>query len=195
MPSFENDVSTTASERDRHIAFVYPLDGGVNSIQVRKWDVDRVNPNQDNSFDKYLTDTAIDFMTKHLVDTVHPRSPTFKPFFCSSLFYSHLRSLITTGGRRRDNSINNAITSNWYDAEIHNHQMILAENQGGIIFQLLQFLNLWSNIPTIYNYDPMGEIGFSYSEIKETWIAYLTSPSHRQYRSEDGNELPPKPRL
>ena len=139
MPSFENDVSTTASERDRHIAFGYPLDGGVNSIQVRKWDVDRVNPNQDNSFEKYWTDTAIDFMTKHLDDIVHPRSPTFKPFFCSSLFYSHLRSLITTGGRRRDNSINNAITSNWCDAEIHNHQMILAENQGGIFFQLLQF--------------------------------------------------------
>ena len=76
LPSFENDVSTTASERDRNIAFVYPLDGGVNSIQVRKWDVD----NQENSFDKYLTDTAIDFMTKHIVDTVYPRSPTFKPF-------------------------------------------------------------------------------------------------------------------
>ena len=130
MPSFENDVSTTASERDRNIAFVYPLDGGVNSIQVRKWDVDRVNPNQENSFDKYLIDTAIDFMTKHIIDTVYPRSSTFKPFFYPPLFYSHLRSLITTGGRRRDGSIN-AITTSWYDAEIHNHQMILAGNHGG----------------------------------------------------------------
>ena len=41
----------------------------------------------------------------------------------------------------------------------------------------------------------MGEIGHSYSEIKETWIAYLTSPSHRQYQSDDGNEFPPQPRF
>ena len=194
MPSFENDVSTTASERDRNIAFVYPLDGGVNSIQVRKSDVDRVNPNQKNSFNKYLTDTAIDFMTKHIINTVYPRSPTFKPFFCSPLFYSHLRSLITTGGRRRDGSIN-AITTNWYDAEIHNHQMILAGNHGGQHFSASSIFNPWSNNPTIYYYDPMGEIGHSYSEIKETWIAYLTSPSHRQYRSDDDNEFPPQPRF
>ncbi len=180
MSSFENDVSTTASKRDRNIAFVYPLDGGVNSIQVRKWDVDRVNPNQENSYDKYFTDTAIDFMTKHIVDTVYPRSPTFKPFFCSPLFYSHLRTLITTGGRRRDGSIN-AITTNCYDAEIHNHQMILAGNHGGQHFSASSIFNPWSHNPTIHYYDP---------------IAYLTSPSHRQYRSDDGNEeFPPQPRF
>jgi hypothetical protein len=195
LPSFESDISTAASERDRRIAFVYPLLGGMDSIQVRQSDMDRVNPNQDNNYDKYLSDTAIDFMTKHIVNTIHPRSPTFTPFICSPLFYSHLRSLITTGGKRRDGSIN-AISTTWYDSEIHNHQMILAGNHGNLHFSATSVFNPWSNTPTIYYYDPMGEIGHRYSEIKETWIAYITSPSHRQYyRSDDDDEFPPEPKF
>jgi hypothetical protein len=173
---------------------VYPLIGGVDSIQVRQSDMDRVNPNQDNNYDKYLSDTAIDFTTKHIVNTVHPRSPTFTPFICSPLFYSHLRSLITTGGKQRDGSIND-ISTTWYDSEFHNHQMILAENHGNLHFSATSVFNPWSNTPIIYYYDPMGEMGHRYSEIKETWIAYITSPSHRQYRSDDDDEFPPEPKF
>jgi hypothetical protein len=129
----------------------------VDSIQVRQSDMDRVNPNQENNYDKCLSNTAIDFMTKHIVNTINPRSPTFTPFICSPLFYSHLRSLITTRGKRRDGRIN-AISTTWYDSEFHNHQMILAGNHGNLHFSATSVFNPWSNTPIIYYYDPMDTV-------------------------------------
>jgi hypothetical protein len=59
----------TIVDQQHRVAFVYPEGGGNSSIQVEERDVRHLNPNQSSPKDKHLTDTAIDFIAKHLVDT------------------------------------------------------------------------------------------------------------------------------
>jgi hypothetical protein len=67
----ETPTVTKNHDTNNHdpVSFMYPEGGGVFAIQVRDSDVSRLDPNHQRPTDKYLTDTAIDFIAKHIVTT------------------------------------------------------------------------------------------------------------------------------
>jgi hypothetical protein len=55
-PAINVGGTNNRSNRVDRIGFVYPESGGNSAIQVRESDVSRLNPNQQISDDKYLSD-------------------------------------------------------------------------------------------------------------------------------------------
>ena len=62
----ETPTVTKNHDTNNHdpVSFMYPEGGGMFAIQVRDSDVSRLNPNHQRPTDKYLTDTAIEFIAK-----------------------------------------------------------------------------------------------------------------------------------
>lgn len=151
----------------------------MSSLLVQKRDVARLNPNQKSAEAKYLSDTAIDFIAKHIQESTIPVSGV-KPFVCSSLFYSHIRSnFLNYSGR---------VDTTWYETNIHEHNMLLSINHGRDHYSATSVINPWTR-PVIYFYEP--KINYhSEIEIQETYTAYLTSPRHRAFLSEESIPAP-----
>lgn len=112
-PAINVGGNNNRSNRFDRIAFVYPESGGNSAIQVRESDVSRLNPNQQISENKYLSDTNIDFIGKHIVASTANLSLGYRPFVCSSLFDSHLNSLF------RYSSDSGQVSTTWYEEFIH----------------------------------------------------------------------------
>ena len=163
------------------VAFVYPEGGGVLAMQVRESDVRRLDPDQTVATHKYLSDVGIDFIAKHIVDTTPNRG--YKPFVSSSLFDSHLRSLLSI-------STTNQINTTWYEDFIHEHHMILAPNHGGQHFSCVSIWNPWTK-PVIFHYDPI--FGYHNKDlIMPTYKAYISSSKHKEFLTD---EVIPEPQF
>ena len=184
MAEFNSDGSVD------HIAFVYPTGGGMQSIQVRESDIRRLNPNQPVSTDKYLSDTGIDFIQKHIVAGIsHQTQIRYNPFVASVLFFTHLKStLMSCGG---DSS---QFSTTWYAGFIHDHPMILAINHGSAHFTGTAIWNPWGVEPIVYHYDPLP--GYhSRSYIFPPYKAYLCSAAHRPFLAQQQQKVVPKPKF
>jgi len=146
---------------------------------VRNSDVARLNPNQKSGQSKYLSDTAIDFIAMYIKENSIP-VPGVKPFVCSSLFYSHIRSnFLNFSGK---------VDTTWYETNIHEHNMLLSINHGRDHYSATSVINPWTR-PVIYFYEP--KINYhSEFEIQETYSAYLTSLRHRAFLSEESIPAP-----
>jgi hypothetical protein len=161
------------------IAFQYPEGGGISAMLVRQSDISRLNPSHLRPVDKFLSDTLMDFIAKHLVDTVSGHSHPFQSFICSSLFHEHLRSIYT---HCTDPS---QFSTTWYETFIHQNHMILAANTGGNHFSGTAIWNPWSEEPIIYHYDPID--GYhSKDDILNPFRAYLSSLKHNEVISRAG---------
>ena len=174
--------NTTIVDQQHRVAFVYPEGGGNSSIQVEERDVRHLNPNQSSPKDKYLTDTAIDFIAKHLVDTTPNQSKGCLPFVSSVLFHTHLRSLLDICNKDSTQQF----STTWYESFIHGHHMILAANHGQDHFSCTSLWNPWTE-PIIFHYDPI----FGYhakNMIFEPFRAYLSSAKHKEFLS--NNKIP-----
>ena len=181
-PAINVGCNNIRSNRFDRIAFVYPESGGNSAIQVRESDVSRLNPNQQISENKYLSDTSIDFIGKHIVASTANLSLGYRPFVCSSLFDSHLNSLF------RYSSDSGQVSTTWYEEFIHEHHMILVPNHDSGHFSCTSIWNPWTK-PVIYHYDPIhGYHGRD--RIQQTYEAYLKSAIHRPFLS---GEVIPEP--
>ena len=181
-----NITKVPVSDDPSHkIAFCYPLGGGISSITVRNGDVARFNPNQKEAAEKFLSDTAMDFVVKHILSSIPVRLEGWNPFVCSSLFYSHLRSSF-----RISEGDPEIFDSNWYETVIHDHNMILAIVHGRTHFSGVSILDPWYQ-PVIYHYDPLVHY-HSEVEVMETFSTYLKSPSHKAFLSD---EIIPEPKF
>jgi hypothetical protein len=183
----ETPTVTKNHDTNNHdpVSFMYPEGGGVFAIQVRDSDVSRLDPNHQRPTDKYLTDTAIDFIAKHIVTTTANISQGYKPFVCSSLFDMHLFSLVSTCS-----SGSEQVSTTWYEDFIHEHHMVLIPNTGNNHFSCTTLWNPWTK-PLIFHYDPI----FGYHEkdrIRRTYEAYLSSARHKPFLSE---EIIPEPQF
>ena len=111
------------------VAFVYPEGGGNSSIQVQERDVRHLNPYQSSPKDKYLTDTAIDFIAKHLVNTTPNQSKGCLPFVSSVLFHTHLRSLLDICNKDSTQQFSMTCTGNcWYPLKGTNNWCLVVIN-------------------------------------------------------------------
>jgi Ulp1 family protease len=182
MAEFNGDGSVD------HIAFVYPTGGGMQSIQVRESDIRRLNPTQTVSTDKYLSDTGIDFIAKHIVAGIsHQTKIRYNPFVASVLFFTHLNSVLMACGIDI-----RQFSTTWYAGFIHDHPMILAMNHGNNHFSGTAIWNPWGVEPIVYHYDPLP--GYhTRSYIFPPYKAYLCSAVHQPFLAQQ--EVIPKPKF
>ncbi len=169
------DVDETPAVTKNHdtknhdpVSFMYPEGWGMFAIQVRDSDVFRLYPNHQRPTDIFLTDTAIDFIAKHIVTTTANIYQGYKPFVCSSLFDMHFFSLVTTCSFSSKQA-----STTWYEDSIHEHHMILIPNTGNDHFSCTTLWNPWTR-PVIFHYDPIfGD--HERDRIRRTYEAYLSS--------------------